>query len=83
MRAGEFILEGTDDPVSELRSALLAKKEKLQSSTEDQIYDIIDGMMTQIAKSHGISAHKLHELWVSKYKKIPDAWIMQKNLKMM
>jgi len=33
--------------------------------------------MTRIAKSHGISGQKLHDMWVDKYKQIPDTWIMK------
>ena len=63
--------------VPELKAALLAKKEKLQSATEDQVYDIIDTIMTRIAKSHGISGQKLHDMWVDEYDQIPDTWIMK------
>lgn len=63
--------------VPELKAALLAKKEKLQSATEDQVYDIIDKIMTRIAKSHGISGQKLHDMWVDEYDQIPDTWIMK------
>lgn len=65
--------------VSELKSALLARKEKLQTATDDQVYDIIDKIMTRIAKSHGISGQDLHDMWVDEYKQIPDTWIMKEN----
>jgi hypothetical protein len=62
--------------VEELRAALEAHKDKLQDATDDQVYDIIDKIMTRIAKSHSISGQKLHDMWVDKYKQIPDTWIM-------
>jgi predicted nucleotidyltransferase len=65
--------------VEELRTALLAKKDKLQAATDDQVYDIIDGIMTRIARSHSISGKKLHDMWVDKYRQIPDTWIMNEN----
>lgn len=63
--------------VTELKAALLAKKTQLQSASDDQVYDIIDGIMTRIAKSHGISGQKLHDMWVEEYDQIPDTWIMK------
>ena len=65
--------------VEELRAALLARKDKLQSASDDQVYDIIDRVMTRIAKSHSISGQQLHDMWVDKYKQIPDTWIMNEN----
>ena len=63
--------------VPELKAALLAQKKKLQTATNDETYDTIDKIMTRIAKSHGISGQKLHDMWVAKYKQIPDTWIMK------
>jgi hypothetical protein len=68
-----------DQAVPQLKSALTAKKTKLQAATDDQVYDIIDTMMTRIAKAHGISGQKLHDMWVKKYGEIPDTWIMKEN----
>ena len=68
-----------DRAVKELKSALLAKQDQLQSATDDQVYSIIDKMMTRIARSHSISGKKLHDIWVDKYRQIPDAWIMNEN----
>jgi len=65
--------------VEELRAALIARKNKLQSASDDQVYDIIDRVMTRIAKSHSISGQQLHDMWVDKYKQIPDTWIMNEN----
>jgi len=65
--------------VAELRAALLAKKNQLQSASDDQVYDIIDKIMTRIARSHSISGQKLHDMWVDRYKQIPDTWIMNEN----
>ena len=65
--------------VEELRAALLARRDKLQAASDDQVYDMIDKVMTRIAKSHSISGQKLHDMWVDKYKQIPDTWIMNEN----
>ena len=84
MRAQEFTTENMDHSqdgraVEELKSALLAKKDQLQSASDDQVYDIIDKIMTRIARSHSISGQKLHDMWVDRYKQIPDTWIMNEN----
>lgn len=63
--------------VSQLKSALLARKQKLQSVTDDQVYDIIDKIMTRIAKAHDITGKQLHDLWVAEYNQVPDTWIMK------
>jgi len=65
--------------VAELRAALLAKRDQLQSASDDQVYDIIDKIMTRIARSHSISGQKLHDIWVDRYKQIPDTWIMNEQ----
>lgn len=66
--------------VEELKSALLAKRDQLQSASDDQVYDIIDKIMTRIARSHSISGQKLHDMWVDRYKQIPDTWIMNEDV---
>jgi hypothetical protein len=78
----DMIIENMDhskdnQAVPELKTALLAKKATLQTATDDQVYDIIDTIMTRIAKSHGISGQKLHDMWVKEYDQIPDTWIMK------
>ena len=78
----DLILENMDhdkdnQAVPELKAALLAKKATLQTASEDDVYDIIDKIMTRIAKSHGISGQKLHDMWVNEYDQIPDTWIMK------
>jgi hypothetical protein len=65
--------------VEELKAALIARKQRLQSASDDQVYDTIDKIMTRIAKTHSISGQKLHDMWVDKYKQIPDTWIMNEN----
>jgi len=77
----DMIIENVDhdkdnQAVPELKAALLAKKAKLQDASEDDVYDIVDTIMTRIAKSHGISGKKLHDMWVDEYDQIPDTWIM-------
>ena len=78
----DMIIENMDhakdnQAVPELKAALLAKKAKLQTASEDDVYDIIDTIMTRIAKSHGISGQKLHDMWVDEYDQVPDTWIMK------
>jgi hypothetical protein len=78
----DMIIENMDhskdnQAVPELKAALLAKKATLQDASEDDVYDIIDKIMTRIAKSHGISGQKLHDMWVKEYDQIPDTWIMK------
>ena len=65
--------------VEELKAALIARKQKLQSATDDQVYDSIDKIMTRIAKTHSISGQKLHDMWVDKYHEVPDTWVMNEN----
>jgi hypothetical protein len=65
--------------VGELKAALLAKKKTLQNASDDQVYDIIDKIMTRISKAHSMSGQKLHDLWVDQYDQIPDTWIMDEN----
>lgn len=78
--ANENMDHGKDDQaVPELRAALLARKDDLKNASNDEIYGIIDKLMTRIARSHGISGQKLHDMWVEKYKQIPDTWIMNEN----
>ena len=78
----DMIMENMDhdkdnQAVPELKAALLAQKAKLQHASEDQVYDVIDTIMTRIAKSHGLSGQKLHDMWVAEYDQIPDTWIMK------
>ena len=78
----DLILENMDhdkdnQAVPQLKAALLAKKSTLQKATDNQVYDIIDSIMTRIAKAHGISGQKLHDMWVKQYDQIPDTWIMK------
>jgi hypothetical protein len=68
-----------DRAVEELKSALIARKKELQSADDDQVYNIIDKIMTRIAKAHSISGQKLHDMWVDEYHQIPDTWIMKEN----
>lgn len=69
----------TDQAVSQLKAALLSKKQQLQSAADGQVYDIIDKIMTGIAKANNISGKQLHDLWVKQYQQVPDAWIMKEN----
>jgi hypothetical protein len=85
MRAREFVPENMDhsqddQAVPELRAALLAQQHRLQQASDDEVYAIIDRIMTRIARSHSISGQQLHNMWVKRYKQIPDTWIMQQQL---
>ena len=66
--------------VPELHAALLANKIKIHrvKNNKKKVYDIINGLMKSIALAHDISGQKLHDLWVKKYKEIPDTWILNK-----
>jgi len=80
-----FVVENMDhskdsQAVPELHAALMANKEKINNASEKEVYGIIDKIMTRIAKSHGLSGQKLHDMWVKKYKQIPDTWIMNEVL---
>lgn len=76
---GESINRTETDPVQQLKSELLTRKEKLQAATEDEVYDIIDDIMTRIAKANNITGKQLHNMWVDQYDQIPDAWIQNEN----
>ena len=67
--------------VPELRAALLARKKQIKRKADDKdaVYDIINGLMSSVAKSHGISGQKMHDLWVDKYGEIPDTWILHES----
>lgn len=68
-----------DSAVSQLKTALLSKKQQLKTATDDQVYNIIDKIMTDIAKTNNISGKQLHNQWVKQYKQVPDTWIMKEN----
>ena len=83
MKINELLNENMDHSkdgraVEELKAALLARKRELKSceDDDDKVYEIIDKVMTRIAKSHSISGQKLHDMWVDRYTEIPDTWIM-------
>lgn len=82
MRATEFITEATSAntvrAVEELKSALLAQKLELRKikTSADRAYKLIHAMMARIARVHNMKIDKLQDLWVKKYKEIPDTWIM-------
>ena len=71
----EYLLE--QNAVTELKDALLSKKDMLQNADKKQLYDMIDAIMTKIAKANGISNQEMHDMWTNKYKEIPDTWIMR------
>lgn len=67
MKSHEFIVES---PETELAKKL--------PSLKKFDYDTIGDLMMSIAKKHDITGKKLHDLFVAKYKKIPDDWIKDK-----
>jgi len=68
-----------DQAVAKLKATLITHKSQIQKASGDEVYNIIDKMMTRIAKLHNISGKKLHDMWVKKYKQVPDTWIMKEN----
>jgi hypothetical protein len=62
--------------VDELKAALMSHKDKLQGKDGAAVYKIIDQLMTRVAKSHGLTGQQMHDMWVDRYKEIPDTWIM-------
>ena len=65
--------------VEELKAALIARKDSLQGKDSDEVYKIIDKLMTSVAKAHGLTGQEIHDMWVEKYKEIPDTWIMNES----
>ena len=65
--------------VEELKAALLNRKDSLQGKDSDEVYKIIDKLMTSVAKAHGLTGQEIHDMWVEKYKEIPDTWIMNES----
>jgi hypothetical protein len=65
--------------VEELKAALLSHKKEINAVKDDsdKVYAIINRLMTAIAKAHDISGQQMHDMWVDKYKEIPDTWIME------
>ena len=65
--------------VEELKAALVARKQEINAvkNDPDKVYEIINGLMTAIAKAHDISGQQMHDMWVDKYKEVPDTWIME------
>jgi hypothetical protein len=71
-----FQLSEDSHAVVDLKSSLLDNKEKIQSANKDQVYSIIDKLMSRVAKKYNINGKELHDAWVKKYDKVPDSWIM-------
>jgi hypothetical protein len=65
----------SDNPVSMLKAAIVKKKSAITAASDKEAYDIIDKIMTDIAKTYNISGQKLHDEWVKKYNTTPDEWI--------
>lgn len=76
------LFESTDrrmryQAVMHLKDALVAKKKELQSLNDsDEVYKVIDRIMMKICKVHNLTGQQLHDLWVEKFKEVPDTWIM-------
>jgi len=62
----------TESAISELESGL----KKLSKPS----YDSIDGLMRNIMKTHDMSAKELHNSFVEKHNKTPDAWIEEYSM---
>jgi hypothetical protein len=65
-----------DEAVPQLKAALLAQKEKIHGLAEEGVYKLIDQLMKRVCKAHSLTGQELHDMWVAKYKEIPDTWIM-------
>ncbi len=63
----------TESAISELESGL----KKLSKPS----YDSINGLMRNIMKTHDMSAKELHNSFVEKHNKTPDAWIKKSHVK--
>ena len=63
--------------VPELKSALEKRKAELNASSDQQVYDKIDKIMTRIANTYDITGQQLHDLWTDRYGEIPDTWIIE------
>jgi hypothetical protein len=63
----------SESAISELESGL----KKLSKPS----YDSIDGLMRNIMKKHDMSAKELHNSFVKKHNKTPDAWIKKSHVK--
>ncbi len=71
MKSYEFI---TESAVTELTKRL-PKLKKFD-------YDSIDVLMRDIASKHNITGKELHDMFVKKYKMIPDDWVKRKSKKL-
>ena len=83
MRIFELLIESehnSSQAIPELNAELLGQKKKIQAVKDDtdQVYDIINDIMMRIAKAHKLTGDEIHDMWVSKYKQVPDTWIMDK-----
>jgi Cu-Zn family superoxide dismutase len=65
--------------VPQLKAALLSRKLELQQSTDSEVYDLIDSIMTRIARANNLTGQELHDMWVEQYTEVPDTWIMHEN----
>ncbi len=63
----------TESAISNLESSL----KKLSKPS----YDSIDGLMRNIMKKHDMSAKELHNSFVKKHNKTPDAWIKKSHVR--
>jgi hypothetical protein len=79
MRINELLESVSDDPVDDLKRDLMGSRKKLHGLRDDEegLYKTIDSMMKRISKKHSITGDKLHDLWVKRYRKIPDKWILE------
>ena len=70
------MMEQKMSPVQTLKSQLMTNKDKLQKANKSESYKMIDSMMTDIADQNNMTPKDLHDMWVEKYGKVPDSWIM-------
>ena len=80
-KSAEMDPKKNSEAVPQLKAALEARRKELQDASDDEVYDIIDRIMTRIAKTHDMSGQELHDMWVDEYKEVPDTWIMNEGEK--
>ena len=65
----------TGEPISKLKTSIIKKKSVITTTSAKEAYNIIDKIMTDIAKTYDISGEELHDMWIKKYDVTPDEWI--------
>ena len=72
MKSFKQYIESTCSCVTELEKGL--------KNLDQHDYDTIDTLMSKISKKHNKTGKELHNDFVSKHGKSPDAWIKKQNI---